>query len=226
MPVKVRALNRLPPAIGSSTRPSGSNAVADAARRYKSTAAADPGPGSRTGFYYLRPAGCRSEPFAVLKKSQLSCDPFHPSGPEVFAAQKHILHERPSCINQVLTGQDEAGRMVIALTGHHSSIKMHLPRFLHDFSPLPAAACYLGTSCFPLVSHFKAFYRVGNSSEGEGFPDQRSSLLARHFGGHLYILPGAPGTLIWVVPKGVASYVLVKPKRCLSHPPGADSAGI
>jgi len=74
--------------------------------------------------------------------------------------------------------------------------------------------------------HFKAFYGVVGSTQGEGFPDRGWSLLARHFGGHLYILPGAPGTLIWVVPKGVASYVLVKPKRCLSHPPGADSAGI
>jgi len=34
-----------------------------------------------------------------------------------------------------------------------------------------------------------------------------------------------PGILIRVIPEGVASYVLVVPKRCSSHPPGADSGG-
>jgi hypothetical protein len=34
-----------------------------------------------------------------------------------------------------------------------------------------------------------------------------------------------PGILIRVIPEGVASYVLVQPKRCPSHPPGADSGG-
>lgn len=64
------------------------------------------------------------------------------------------------------------------------------------FRPLPSPSGGGGFYRILGGGHFKAFYGAVGSGEGKGFPDRGSSLLAPHFGGHLYILPGAPGTLI------------------------------